>query len=78
MDLLPGADLRGELRAMRSECARSGWISTLQATELAFASTGRVDEASVAMAASGLSSKPVLYDEETDLADYDRAMGIGR
>lgn len=78
MDSLDRTGLRAELRAMRDECARSGWAATLQAAELAFASTGRLDEASVAVASAGLASDPVEYDEETDLSAYDVATGIGR
>ena len=78
MDSLDRTGLRAELRAMRDECARSGWAAALQAAELAFASTGRLDEASVAVASAGLASDPVEYDEKTDLSAYDVATGIGR
>ena len=78
MDSLDRTGLRAELRAMRDECARSGWAAAPRAAELAFASTGRLDEASVAVASAGLASDPVEYDEKTDLSAYDVATGIGR
>lgn len=73
MDSLCRDDLKAELRLMRDEAARSGWSATLQAVELAHASTGRVDRASVAVSAARIASGegPIAYDQPIDLAEYD-------
>lgn len=72
MDSLGRDDLKAELRLMRDEAARTGWSAMLQAVELAHASTGRVDRASVAVSAARISSGgPVSYDEPVDLSEYD-------
>lgn len=73
MDSLRRDDLKAELRLMRDEAARSGWSATLQAVELAHASTGRVDRASVAVSAARIASGegPIAYDQPIDLAEYD-------
>ena len=42
----------------------------------AYAATGRVDEASVAVAAARIGSGSVDYGEPVDLSEYDRALGI--
>ncbi len=77
MDSLGRDELRAELRAMRDANARSGWEATLQAAELAFAATGRVDAASVSVAAARAETGRVDYDEPVDLGVYDAAMRDG-
>ena len=73
MDSLDAADLRRELRMLRDENARSGWEVALRAAEEAFAATGRVDAASIAISATRIASgdAPIAYDEPIDLAEYD-------
>ena len=77
MDALDRRDLRAELRLMRDQCARSGWDATVEAMSAALAATGRVDEASVAVAAARIGSGAVDWGEAVDLGAYDRALGIG-
>ena len=77
MDSLPKPDLRAELRVMRDQCAVSGWGATVAAMAGCLALTGRVDEAGVARAAARAATGEVSYDEPVDLAEYDRAAGIG-
>ena len=76
MDSLGKAQLRAELRLMRDQCADVGWDATVEAMAAALAATGRVDEASVAVAAARIGSGAVDWDEDVDLAAYDRALGI--
>lgn len=77
MDALGRRDLGAELRLMRDQCARSGWDATVEAMSAALAATGRVDEASVAVAAARIGSGAVDWGEAVDLGAYDRALGIG-
>ena len=77
MDALGKAQLRAEVRLMRDQCAHAGWDATVEAMAAALAATGRVDEASVAVAAARIGSGAVDWGEDVDLAAYDRAMGIG-
>lgn len=44
----------------------------------ALLATGRVDEATVHLAAGGLAAEPVDYDEPVDLSVYDGAFERGR
>lgn len=80
MDSLDDSDLRAELRMMRDESARSGWSAMLQAAELAFAATGRLDEASMAVSAARLANadRMIAYDDPIDLSEYDMAVGLSR
>ena len=72
MDSLEKADLRAEMRLMRDEAARSGWAATKQAVELAYAATGRIDSASVAVSAARMAvDDAISYDEPIDLGEYD-------
>lgn len=74
MDSLEKADLRAEMRLMRDEAARSGWAATKQAVELAYAATGRIDSASVAVSAARIAvDDAISYDEPIDLGEYDAA-----
>ena len=76
MDSLDKGALRAELRViMRDQAATSGWEATLQAVQLAFEATSRVDEASVAVSAARAASGAVAYDEPVDLGAYDGFMG---
>jgi len=78
MDSLDDTRLRTELRMMRDESARSGWQATRQASEMAFAATGRLDEASIAVSAARVVSGDarIVYDEPAGLAEYDRLMDL--
>lgn len=72
MDSLEKADLRAEMRLMRDEAARSGWAATKQAVELAYAATGRIDSASVAVSAARIAvDDAISYDEPIGLGEYD-------
>ena len=77
MDSLPKPDLRAELRVMRDQNAVSGWDATVVAMSECLALTGRIDEAGVSIAAARAASGEVVYDEPVDLAEYDRALGVG-
>lgn len=76
MDSLGKDDLKAEARVMRDQAKTSGWAATVQAVQLAYASTGRVDEASVAVSAARMASGSVTYDEPVDLGVYDAFMGV--
>lgn len=78
MDGLREDELRREVRLMRDQAAVSGWEACVQAMGMAYAATGRVDAASVAVSAARLSSGAISYDEPVDLAEYDAAMGLSR
>lgn len=72
LDSLEKADLRASLRLMRDENERSGWDLALGALEDAFASTGRLDAASIAMSAARKRSGCINYGYRLDLGAYDR------
>ena len=76
MDALPRRELRAELRILRDRCAAAGWEATVEAAAAALAATGRLDEASVAVAAARIGAGAVDWGDATDLAAYDRALGI--
>ena len=78
MDGLGKQDLKAELRIMRNQAAQSGFAATVGAMQAALASTGRVDEASVAVAAARAASGSVVYDEPVDRGAYDRALSLAR
>lgn len=72
MDSLEKADLKAEMRLMRDEAARSGWAATKQAVEFAYAATGRIGRASVAVSAARMAvDDAISYDEPIDLSEYD-------
>lgn len=71
------SDLRASLRTMRDEVAVRGWDATVTAMEMALIATGRVDAASVAVAAARCAGGAIAYDEPVDPSEYDRALGIG-
>ena len=71
------SDLRASLRTMRDEVAVRGWDATVTAMEMALIATGRVDAASVAVAAARCAGGAIAYDEPVDLSEHDRALGIG-
>lgn len=75
MDRLGKDRLRAELRLMRDQAATSGWEATVQAMEVAYEATGRVDAASVAVSAARMASGTISYDEPVDLCVYDDIMG---
>lgn len=76
MDRLDREALKGSLRIMREVAATSGWPAMIEALERAFAATGRIDSASVEVAASGMASAGIDYDEAVDLSIYDRAIAL--
>lgn len=78
MDRLGQDSLKGVLRTMRDVAACNGWENTAKALKTAFAAAGRIDEASVGIAAAALSAQMVEYDERVDLSVYDRAIAQGR
>ena len=71
-------DLKAELRIMRNQAAQSGYSATVGAMQTALASTGRIDEASVAVAAARAASGSVVYDEPVDLGAYDAALSLAK
>ena len=74
LDGLDGAGLKAALRCLRNQSAQSGYASALEAMHEAYMGTGRIDEASMAVAAARIASGSVLYDEPVDLGAYDRAL----
>lgn len=78
MDGLCKQDLKAELRIMRNQAAQSGYSVAVGAMSDALASTGRVDEASVAVAAARAASGSITYDEPVDLGAYDRALSMAK
>lgn len=79
LDSLEAQDLKGELRLLRDECARSGWDATIRAAELALVATGRVDRASLGVSAARMTAgiSGVDYDDPVDLTVYDAALKMG-
>lgn len=73
MDSLSKSELRAELRVMRNQAASSGYGATVDAMSASLAGTGRVDEASVALAAARAASGTVTYEDRVDLGAYDAA-----
>lgn len=76
MDSLETPDLKAELRMLRDETARTGWDATLRAAETAYASCGRLDAASISVAAARAVGGSIGYDDPVDLGEYDRAVGM--
>ena len=76
MDSLEKDELKAEVRVMRDQAKTSGWTATLQAMSLAYAATGRIDEASVAVSAARAESGTIIYDDPVDLGVYDEFMGV--
>lgn len=73
MDSLGKTDLKAELRIMRDETANHGWDIAIKAMEASLKSIGKVDSASVSVAAARFSSGAIQYDEPVDLSVYDKA-----
>ena len=71
MDGLARKDLGGSLRIMRDQVGRRGWDAAVGAMEAALQLTGRLDEASVAIAAARAEGGSISYDEPVDLGVYD-------
>ena len=63
---------------MRNQAAQSGYSATVGAMQTALANTGRIDEASVAVAAARAASGSVVYDEPVDLGAYDAALSLAK
>lgn len=74
-DTLDKSELSSGLRLMRDQTALSGWEATVGAMEATLEACGRIDAASVALAAARQETKPIVYDEPVDLAVYDSMMG---
>lgn len=77
MDSLGKDELRVEVRLLRDQYAQSGWSATVQAAELAYASVGRLDEASVSVGAARIAGGGIDYDDPVDLGEYDAMMAGG-
>lgn len=75
MDKLEKPGLRAVLRTMDGQVGQYGWSGTVDAMALALSSTGRLDEATIAMAAASANSASIAYDEPIDLKAYDSIMG---
>ena len=71
MDGLGKKELGGSLRIMRDQVDRRGWDAAVGAMEAALRLTGRLDEASVAIAAARAEGGSISYDEPVDLGVYD-------
>ena len=71
MDGLGKKDLGGGRRIMREQVGRRGWDAAGGAMEAALQLTGRLDEASVAIAAARAEGGSISYDEPVDLGVYD-------
>lgn len=71
---MPG--LKAELRMLRDATARTGRDATLRAAEAAYASCGRLDAASISVAAARAVGGSIGYDDPVDLGEYDRAVGM--
>ena len=67
-------DYMDGLRLMRDLVQRSGWDATVGAMRCALESTGRIDAASVAVAAARAEGGAIEYDEPVDLGVYDAAL----
>ena len=67
-----------DARSWRNQAAQSGYSATVGAMSDALASTGRIDEASVAVAAARAASGSITYDEPVDLGAYDRALSMAK
>lgn len=76
MDGLCKQGLKAELRIMRDQAAQSGRSVAVGAMGDALASTGRIDEASVAAAAAA--SGAVAYDEPVDPGAHGRALSLAK
>ena len=74
MDGLGRRELGDGLRLMRDQVQRSGWDATVGAMRCALESTGRIDAASVAVAAARAEGGAIEYDEPVDLGVYDAAL----
>ena len=74
LDTLEAPDLKSALRCFRNQSAASGYGIALAAMQEAYQGTGRIDEASVAVAAARIAGGIVAYDEPVDLGVYDRAL----
>ena len=71
MDGLGRGDLGSSLKVMRDQVGQRGWDAAVGAMETALLLTGRIDEASVAIAAARAEGGSISYDEPVDLSVYD-------
>ena len=71
MDGLGRKELGGSLKIMRSQVDQRGWDAAVGAMGAALRLTGRLDEASVAIAAARAEGGSISYDEPVDLSVYD-------
>ena len=71
MDGLGKKDLGGSLRIMRDQVDQRGWDAAVSAMGAALRLTGRLDEASVDIAAARAEGGRISYDEPVDLGVYD-------
>lgn len=78
MDSLDRADLREDLKTMQAVAGQSGWNKMVEAATITLERCGRIDKASVSVAAKGLSATKIAYNEPIDLNIYDAAMSLKR
>lgn len=75
MDTLGRSELRPVLQVMSDQVDLRGWDGAVAAMGTALRATGRIDAASVAMAAASEDSVAVAHDDPVDLRVYDMAIG---
>ena len=70
--------LAADLRTLRDEAGQRGWRHAVEGMLRALEATGGLDAATVSLAAARSASgdERVEYDEEVDLAGYDRAFRV--
>ena len=74
LDDLDRHELGSSLKIMRGQVEQHGWEATIEAMGIALQSTGRLDGASVSVAAARAEGGSIAYDEPVDLGVYDAAM----
>lgn len=74
LDDLDRRELGSSLKIMRGQVEQHGWEATIEAMGIALRSTGRLDGASVSVAAARAEGGSIAYDEPVDLGVYDAAM----
>jgi hypothetical protein len=70
--------LAADLRTLRDETGQRGWRHAVEGMRRSLEATGGLDAATVSLAAARAASgdERVEYDEEVDLAGYDRAFAL--
>lgn len=78
---MDGLDRRGlgdAARALRDQCAESGWDGAVEAAESSLERCGRIDRAAMSLAAKRQATGSISYDDAVDLAAYDRPLEARR